>query len=87
MVLSIANCSPNLEEIKLTACYDITDACMIALGKCCRQVIFIDIEKCNNISDRGLITYADACCNVRYAVNLLERGDGSGLRKISLSSC
>ena len=48
VVLSIAHGSPNLEEIKLTACYDITDACMIALGKCC-QLIFIDIERCNNI--------------------------------------
>ena len=86
-ILSIAHGCPNLTEIRLLDCCDITDASMIALGRYCRQLIFIDIGGCTNISDIGLMALGDACCNVIGGINLTEMGNGSALRKISLSYC
>ena len=86
-VLRIAGGCPSLTDIRLGNCHDITDASMIALARCCRQLIFIDIGGCSNITDRGLTAYADACRNVSNTRNLLERGEGSGLRKISVAYC
>ena len=83
----VAHGCPKLTEISLLNCHDITDASMIALARCYRQLIFIDIGGCCNITDIGLIAYADACCNVSNAANDPEMGNASALRRISLSRC
>ena len=86
-VFSMVHGSSILTEIRLLDCCGITDASMIALGRYYRQLISIDVGRCDNISYIGLTGFADACCNVSDAVNFPHVGIGTGLRGISLLSC
>ena len=56
---------------------------MVALGRRCRQLIFIDVGGCHRITDIGLTAYANACRNVNDGFNLLGRENGSVLRTIT----
>ena len=48
----------------MSDCDGVTDASLISLGRCCNQLISIDVGRCKNITDRGLEGYADCCRNV-----------------------
>ena len=85
-IVSLAHNSPCLSDISLHDCDRVTDASIIALGKCCVQLIAIDIGNCTNITDDGLAAFASCSSNVR-AENHLLRSDIYDLSRMSLSGC
>ena len=84
----MAHGCPLLSAICLSGCERITDASCITLGRCCRQLISIDIERCKNITDKGL----EGCppsskFNLSYCEKITDMGISALAQSCSALSC
>ena len=66
-VISLAHDCPYLSGICLHDCGRVTDASIMATAKWCLQLIAIDMGKCENVTDDGLVVFASNSSNVRIA--------------------
>jgi hypothetical protein len=64
--------SPNLKNLDLTGCVNISDVCMRELGMNCKSLLSLVISSCHSVIGEGLIAVGDCC---------------KQLRKLSVSRC
>ena len=67
-------------------CKRATDKSIIAVGKWCVYLMAINLGRCMNIADDGLVAFDSVCSNVSTA-NLLDGDDICHLERICLFDC
>jgi hypothetical protein len=55
----IAEWCPNLMELFVRGCHNITDTSIIKLAECCHSIESLDIEYCGNITDTSVIKLSE----------------------------
>lgn len=69
-MISLSKC-PRLKAVEIRGCPYVSSIGLSAIARGCRRLTLLDIKKCHNINDNGMLSLAQFSPNLRQVLILL----------------